>query len=57
MVNDILSGDIDEEQLIPSSFEEALCGFLAKGMVVLRAEDGSVVIAKAGEEDEGGRKN
>ena len=56
LVNDMFCG-IDATQLIPSSFEEAFGDFLAKGMVVKRAEDGSVVIAKAGEEDEGGRKN
>ena len=47
LVNDSFSG-IDTAQLIPSSFEEALSGFLAKGTVVKRAEDGSVVIDKAG---------
>ena len=47
LVNDSFAGDGFTSQLIPSSFEEKFSDFLAKGMVVKRAEDGSVVIVKA----------
>ena len=56
LVNDMFSG-VDTSQLIPSSFQESFIRFLAKGMVVKRTEDGSVVIDKSGLEDEDGRRN